>query len=130
MKKILIVDDKTYWQEILATCLQPNPYELFQAHNSLEAIALAKREKPDLILLDSMLESRPNSFELCHLFKADLDTGHAFIIMLVTPSQELSVEGLVAAGADARLARPVDLRMLTTHIDQLQAMLESNLTRS
>lgn len=130
MKKILIVDDKTYWQEILATCLQPNLYEFFQASNSLEAIALAKREKPDLILLDVMPESRPNGFELCHLFKTDLETGHAFIIMLATPGQEFDAEESVAVGADARFARPVDLRMLTTHIDQLQAMLPSSFTRS
>ena len=130
MKKILIVDDKTYWQEILATCLQPNPYELFQARNSLEAIALAKRERPDLILLDVMPEGRPNGFELCHFFKTDLETGHAFVIMLTTPDQDLEVEAVVAAGADARLARPADLGMLTTHIDQLQAMLQSNLIRS
>lgn len=125
MKKILIVDDKTYWPELLTACLQPNPYEIFQARSSLEAIALAKREKPNLILLDIMQDNKPNGFELCQLLKTDIETGHAFVIIVTTPGQELDIDELVAAGADGRLARPLNLHSATTNMDQLHAIFES-----
>ena len=130
MKKILIVDDKTNWPELLTACLQPKPYEIFQARSSLEAIALAKREKPNLILLDIMPDAKPNGFELCQLLKTDIETGHAFVIMLTTPGQELDADELVAAGADGRLVRPLNLHSATTNMDQLQAILESKFTIS
>lgn len=56
-KKILVVDDQQDLREALFTFLAAQGYEVFSAGDGLEAIAMVKKEQPDLMLLDIMMPS-------------------------------------------------------------------------
>jgi two-component system cell cycle response regulator len=81
MKKILIVDDQPEIRDLIATTLRIGPYQIFQAANGPEALEVAQREKPDLILLDVMMQvGGMDGFEVCRRLKADEETSGSFVM--------------------------------------------------
>ena len=73
---ILIVDDDTAGRESIYGVLLSQGYDLLQAENGLEAIALAQENIPDLILLDVMMPGM-DGFEVCQRLRSDPVTGWA-----------------------------------------------------
>jgi two-component system cell cycle response regulator len=76
--RILIVDDKASNREILIKRLQPQGYEFLQAADGEEALAIATRSIPDLILLDVGMP-KLDGFEVCRRLRHDpaLHAGHS-----------------------------------------------------
>jgi len=61
-KKILIVDDDTDFVEAVSFFLETHGYRVFKAHDGTEGLRLAKMERPDLILMDIMMNERTEGF--------------------------------------------------------------------
>ncbi len=107
MKTILIVDDEANIRDLVAVTLQLGPYRVLRAASGPEAIQLARREHPHLILLDVMLaEGGMDGLEVCQQLRAHEGTRHSFIILLTARSHEGDVEAGYAAGADDYIAKP------------------------
>ena len=87
MTKILAVDDEDSIRELLAVQLKKNGYEPLLAEDGEAAIAAARREKPDLILLDLMLP-KIDGFGVCRELKSDSLTAGIPIIMLTARAEE------------------------------------------
>jgi two-component system phosphate regulon response regulator PhoB len=119
-KKILIVDDLPEIRDLVAMTLCIGPYHIFQACNGPEAIELAQREKPELILLDVMLpEGGVDGFEVCRRIKSDEETHHCFVMMLTARGQKDDMAAGFAAGANDYLVKPFSPLELMTKVDKI-----------
>jgi CheY-like chemotaxis protein len=72
-KKILVIDDDPDFREAIAPILEGALYEVVNAANPDEAKKKIFSEKPDLILLDIMMDSLFDGFSLCHAIKTSKD---------------------------------------------------------
>ena len=116
--KILLVDDDERNLRVLKGILAPLEYDLREATNGADALALVANDPPDLILLDVMMPGM-SGFEVCRQLKEDEQT-HFIPIVLVTAltERESRIEG-VEAGADDFLNKPVDVIELRTRVASL-----------
>ena len=110
--KILIVDDIEDIRNFVKDALAPEGYELIEASNGRDAMALFKREKPTLILLDISM-GQPDGFEVCREVRKISEVP---IIMLTSHVQEMDEAMCLAAGADDYITKPVSARILTLRV--------------
>lgn len=120
MKKILIADDDDDVRELLVIFIATlNPkYCISEADNGLTALDLARREQPDLILLDGVMPQM-HGFDVCQHLKSDRLTQDAHIIMITSLSTNDDIERGLLAGADEYLVKPVEMKMLAAKIDEI-----------
>jgi two-component system phosphate regulon response regulator PhoB len=120
MKKILIVDDQREIRELVAATLRIGPYQIFQAANGPEALDLVQRERPDLILLDVMMQAGGmDGFEACRRIKTDLETSSSFVMMLTARDQKTDLEQGYAAGANDYFTKPFSPLELMAKVDEV-----------
>lgn len=105
MKKILIADDEEYVRELIVTTINTGEYELIEATDGLEVLDLARKEAPDLLLLDIMMPGM-DGFEVCDILKNDPKTSSIRIIILSACGQEPDKERGRKAGADDYFVKP------------------------
>jgi sigma-B regulation protein RsbU (phosphoserine phosphatase) len=106
-EKILIVDDNAVNRKLLIGILKKEGYELIEAVDGEEAIELALRELPDLILLDIMMPKK-DGYEVCSELKSDSRCVNIPIIFLSAKTQtEDKIKGLELGGSDY-VTKPFD----------------------
>jgi len=106
-EKIFIVDDNLVNRKLLTAILKKEGYDLLEAEDGEEAIELAFREMPDLILLDIMMPKK-DGYEVCVELKGDDRTANIPIIFLSAKTQtEDKIKGLDLGGADY-VTKPFD----------------------
>lgn len=109
--KVLIAEDEPSIVLSLEFLLRGAGYEVAVAANGADAMALAGKDLPDLVVLDVMLPS-VDGFEVCRRLRADPATRRARILMLTARGRASEVEKGLAAGADAYLTKPFSTREL------------------
>jgi two-component system, OmpR family, alkaline phosphatase synthesis response regulator PhoP len=118
VKKILIADDEPDILEIVQYNLQHEGYEVTTAKNGNEAIELAKRFNPDLIILDIMMPGK-NGIEVCNILRMQPAFNDTLIIFLTALSDEgTEVKGL-ETGADDFITKPVSPKVLISKVNAL-----------
>ncbi len=109
--RVLVVDDEMDTLRLLRTVLQIGGFEPITTLNSLEALDLAEREKPDVVLLDIMMPEL-DGFILCRMMRQNPVTQDLPIIF-VTAYQSLDLEERrLEAGADLVVHKPVSVDSL------------------
>ena len=73
-KRILVIEDETYMADMVKMRLETNNYEALNAYDGREGLEKAKKEKPDLIILDLMLP-KMDGYKVCGLLKATPGTA-------------------------------------------------------
>ena len=116
--KVLVVDDEADILEFIDYNLKKEGYQVFLAHNGKDAIAIAKKNKPDLILLDVMMPVM-DGIETCKQIKSDPDFAKTFVVFLTARSEEFSEIAGFQAGADDYIAKPIKPRVLLTRINAI-----------
>ena len=107
---VLIADDNSDIRDYLATCLTPE-FNVVQAADGVEGIALAQQHHPDLVISDIMMPG-VDGYQLCRAIKEDVQLCHTPVIFLTAKaSEEMKLEGL-ETGADDYLAKPFSTREL------------------
>ena len=81
MAKILLVDDDKDFVEINKTLLEKDKHTVVFAHNPKDGFALLKKEKPDLLLLDVMMEEPDDGFAMAQKIRSD---GNKIPIIMLT----------------------------------------------
>jgi len=105
--RVLVVDDSLPNRKLLEARLQEEYFEVLGAASGAEAITLAQRWSPDIILLDVLMPVM-DGFEACRRLKAQPATAHIPVVMVTSLNdQSERVRGL-DAGADDFLVKPVD----------------------
>ncbi|MDO5038135.1 response regulator [Clostridium sp.] len=127
-EKILIVDDEEHILELLKFNIENAGYQVIWANNGLDALNIAKNEKPHLILLDLMLPGM-DGFDVCKEIKRNNDTCNISIIMLTAKGEELDKILGLELGADDYITKPFSIRELLARVKAVlrrSAPLESN----
>ncbi len=117
--RILVVDDLEANRRLLEALLTADYYDVMMASRGEEAVQLAKREKPDLILLDVMMPGGIDGYEACRRLKSMPETRHIPVVILTTlDDRENRVRGL-QAGAEEFLTKPIDDVQLMARVKSL-----------
>lgn len=119
MKKILIVDDQPDIRELLAETLGANAYELFEAGTGQEAINIAKKEKPHLIIMDIMMPGDINGYEATNLLKEDPQTNGCHVMILTARGQTVDREKGLKMGADDFIVKPFSPTELIFKVEEV-----------
>jgi DNA-binding response OmpR family regulator len=118
--RILAVDDSPTILEMIKAILESGGYEVLTAVDGQEALAVARAERPDLILLDVMLP-KLDGYRVCRLLKFDQNYRHIPIIMLTAKTEEQSMATGLRTGADQYLTKPVEPeRLLASVAEELR----------
>jgi len=104
-KRILIIDDEKDIVESIQFRLEFEGFKCLVAYDGEEALIKAKREYPDLILLDVMLP-KMNGYQVCRLLKSEEQYKHIPIIMLTAKAQESDKFWGMETGADDYVTKP------------------------
>ncbi len=113
--KILLVDDERNIAEAVKYNLDKEGFRTLVAFDGAKGLELARRELPDLILLDWMLPE-VDGLEVCRLLKAGEKTRHLPIIMLTVKSGETDKVLGLEMGADDYITKPFSPRELVARI--------------
>ncbi len=117
-RKILIADDEPDILEIVSFNLEAEGYEVFTAKNGDEAIDVAKKTQPDLIILDVMMPKK-NGFEVCNILRSQLEFKETLIIFLTALNDETTeIKGL-NTGGDDYITKPISPKILISRVNAL-----------
>lgn len=119
-KRILLVDDE---KDLVATVtfrLEAAGYVVIPAYDGQEGLNKARKEKPDLIILDLMLP-KMDGYRVCGLLKADARYSKIPIIMFTARAQQTDIDMGKEAGAEAYITKPFDSQQLLAKIKELTA---------
>lgn len=105
-KKILIIDDDQDISESMRIVLESKEFEVAQAWSGKEGIESARKNKPDLIILDVMMESNDSGFEVARTLKKDREFVSIPILMLTAIKDKLGLD--FASNAGDKVWLPVD----------------------
>jgi adenylate cyclase len=116
--RILIADDQPMNVDILQMRLAVHGYELLTAADGEEALAVARAQLPDLILLDIMMP-KMDGLEVCRLLKGDAALPFMPIIMVTAKADTKDIVAGLEAGADEYLTKPVDQAALVARVKSM-----------
>ena len=114
-EKVLIVDDEEHILELLKFNLSNSGYNVICASNGIDAVNIAKTEKPDLVLLDLMIPGM-DGLDVCKEIKKNPETSKAAIIMITAKSEELDKILGLELGADDYITKPFSIRELLARV--------------
>ncbi|MFZ2488112.1 MAG: response regulator transcription factor [Anaerolineae bacterium] len=113
--KVLVVEDEPILLETLAYNLGKQGYEVLQASNGYQALQLARKERPALLLLDVMLPGI-DGFEVCRVLRQEMSVP---ILMLTARDDEVDKIVGLEVGADDYLTKPFSMRELMARVKAL-----------
>ena len=112
--RVLIVDDDPLIRDLVRAVLEDASYDLDEASSGEEALRVAARRPPDVVLLDVMMPGL-NGFEVAERMKHDDKTSDAVVIMLTAKDAPEDRRRGMDAGADVYFTKPFSpLELLTT----------------
>lgn len=117
-KKILIVDDEPDILEFLKYNLKKEGFDVVTAHDGREAITVAEREKPDLIILDIMMPEL-DGVETCRLLRSHKDFAETPVAFLTARDEDFSQIAALDVGGDDYITKPIKPRVLISRIQAL-----------
>ena len=118
MVKILIVDDEPDILEFLRYNLEKEQFVVFSAGDGITGFQIAKKEMPDLIILDIMMP-KMDGVELCRLIRADDNLKNTLITFLTAREEEYSQIAALDVGGDDYITKPIRPRVLISRIKAL-----------
>jgi len=119
-KKILAVDDEPNILMSLEFILEMEGYEVHTARDGEEALEVAERVRPDLILLDVNMP-RKDGYETCRIIREREDMTGTKVIMLTAKGQTLEKKKGLEVGADEYVTKPCSAEDL---LDKIRTMIE------
>ena len=123
--KILIVDDDQDLAKALQATLESRQYTVLTAADRTEGMEKIKTEKPDLTILDVMMSTWQDGFEMAIELKKDPDLKDMLILMLTGVKEKTGIEFKSTAGdptwcpVDGFLDKPVESSILLAEVEKL-----------
>jgi two-component system alkaline phosphatase synthesis response regulator PhoP len=117
-QRILMVDDEQDILELVKYNLEREGYEVFTAGNGREAIEVAKKVRPDLILLDVMMPEM-DGIEACMNLRDMDDFKNTMIAFLTARGEDYSQIAGFESGADDYITKPIKPRVLVSRVKAL-----------
>jgi twitching motility two-component system response regulator PilH len=118
IKKILVVDDSATERHFIGEILSKQGFEISYADDGEKAVALAKLNKPDLVIMDVVMPGM-NGFQATRAISSDPETRHIPVIICTTKDQETDKVWGVRQGAKDYVVKPVNQTELLSKIAAL-----------
>ncbi|HOB93490.1 MAG TPA: response regulator [Aquabacterium sp.] len=119
MKRVLIVEDQADIRKLIRMTLEFEPYEIHEAANGTEGLALAVEVQPDLILLDVMMPGELDGLQVCARVRALPALQATRVVLLTARGQTQDRDAGQRAGADEYLIKPFSPLQLIETIERL-----------
>ena len=116
--KILVVDDSPTALRLTRDALAEKGYDALTAVDGDDALEVAYREHPDLVVLDIVLPKK-NGFQVCRKLKTDPATSAMKVILLSSKKEEHDRQWGLRQGADSYVTKPYDLDELVADIERI-----------
>lgn len=114
-EKILIVDDEEHIVELIKFNLENNGYKTICAYNGVDAVKFAKKENPDLVLLDVMLPQM-DGYDVCREIRKNESIASTPVIMITAKGEEIDKILGLELGADDYITKPFSVRELVARV--------------
>lgn len=118
MKKVLVADDKENGRELVRIVLEKSGYEILEATNGTEALDCARREHPDLIILDLHMPSL-DGFGVVQALRRDEGFAGTPIIALTASAMMGDRERALSIGFTGYITKPIRLGALRDEVARL-----------
>ena len=109
--RVLVVDDESDFIELLKYNLEGKGFEILTASDGMEALNAARRELPDVVLVDLMLPDL-DGFSLCEILRSQPSTSQVPIIVVSALDGEYVRSRGIQAGVACCFKKPVDMKAL------------------
>ncbi len=106
MTRVLIVDDSPTEMFTLKSMLEAKGFEVLEAENGADGVALAREELPDVVLMDIVMPGL-NGFQATRQLTKDAKTAHIPVVIVTTKDQETDKVWGQRQGAKGYLVKPV-----------------------
>ena len=116
--KILLVDDEPDILEIVSYNLSAEGYQVLTAENGVKAVKKAKKERPQLIILDVMMPEM-DGIEVCEQIRKNSDLNDTIITFLTARGEDYSQLAGFDAGADDYITKPIKPKVLVSKVKAL-----------
>ena len=113
--KILVVEDNPVNRELTADILGAAGYTVLQAENAERGIALARVERPALILMDVRLPGM-DGLSATEILKEETETREIPVVALTAHAMKGDEEKALAAGCEGYITKPIDTRALPREV--------------
>ena len=120
MARVLIVDDSPTEMFTLKSMLEAKGFEVLEAENGADGVALAREELPDVVLMDIVMPGL-NGFQATRQLTKDPKTEHIPVIIVTTKDQETDKVWGQRQGAKGYLVKPVTEEQLAETINSVIA---------
>lgn len=117
-KRILLVDDEKDLVETMVFQLESIGYEVITAYNGQEALEKARKDNPDLIILDLMLP-KIDGYKVCRMLKFDEKYKHIPIVLFTARAQEQDKKLGLEVGANGYITKPFESEVLFSKIKEM-----------
>ena len=119
-KRVLVIDDNAGNLMLEKDLLEVAGFEVFEAGNAGDGIALARRERPDIIIMDVRLPDMRGT-EAAKILREDKETSHipiVFVTASIIPSMAVVVEEMKAIDNSGFISKPINTRTFANEISQ------------
>jgi signal transduction histidine kinase/ActR/RegA family two-component response regulator len=116
--KVLIVDDEVSVRITIESILSSEQYELHFAENGIQALSMAKKIQPDIILLDVMMPGL-NGFEVCQKIRSMPSLAEVPIVLITALDDREARMGGIKAGADDFISKPFSGQELRLRVQNM-----------
>ena len=123
-KKVFLVDDDEDFVDVIQVTLESNGYEVATAHSGEEAREKIPDEKPDVIILDVMMETDDAGFKTARWLREQDETSDIPLVMLTAVNQQYPMQfnaDDVWLPVDEFLEKPVDGEKLMNVIEKVSS---------
>lgn len=129
MAKILLVDDDPATLDVITFTFVLDGHQTLGAENGREAIDVALRERPDVIVIDSMMPVM-DGLEATRAIRATPELAQTPIIMLTAKAMDVDVWAGWQAGVNSYITKPLDLGVLIAEMERNGITAPSVLTKA
>ena len=116
--RILVADDEADVRVLIRFIFEQRGNSVIEASSGAEALALARSELPDMVLLDVMMPEM-SGYEVCHQLRAEEATKDIPVIFLSAKGQSYEVAEGLAQGADAYIVKPFSAKQLAGQVEEV-----------
>ena len=114
-QKILLVDDEEDILEFLSYNLIKDGFEILTANNGAKGLALAKKHKPDLVILDVMMPEM-DGVDVCQRIRELPELDETLVLFLSARAEDYSELAGFSAGADDYITKPIKPKLLISRV--------------
>jgi two-component system alkaline phosphatase synthesis response regulator PhoP len=118
--KIMIAEDSSTVRRLVADRLAADGYQVIEAADGEQALSLARREQPDLLVLDKVMP-KYDGFEVVRALRDSPETRDIPIVMLTERTSEDDVLGGLGLGVEEYMPKPFSPRELSARIQRVLA---------